>query len=124
MKNKSFVQTLTIAFVITTILVSCEMKSDDSMNMMNQENTLEAASIGNAIANMAVYNDSCQIAKIHASERLHHYDSVYHHHDSLYNHHHKTYHHGDSSHHIDWHHNEKQHHKHDSLNNDHHKRIH
>lgn len=125
MKNKSFIQLFTIAFIaITGILVSCEMKSDDTMNMMTQENTKEAANISLALSNMSLYNDSCQFAKVHAPKHFHHYDSVYHRHDSLYNHHHSTYHHGDSSHNMDWHHNTNQHHKHDSINNDHHKKNH
>lgn len=125
MKNKSFIQTLTIALIaITSISVSCK-KSDNTLNSTEQENTVEAANMDVAISNMTVYNDSCQIAKIHSSNHLHHYDSVYHHHDSLYNHHHTVYHHGDTvHHHMNWHHTTNQHHKHDSINNDHHKKIH
>lgn len=124
MKNKYFIQKLRITFiVITGTLVSCEMNSD-SINTTQQENTVEAVNMDIAISNMAIYNDSCQIAKLHSSGYLHHYDRVYHHHDSLYNYHHTIYHHGDSSHHKDWHHTTKHHHKHDSLNNDHHKKIH
>ena len=124
MKNKSFIQPFTIVFIaITVILVSCEMKSDDMM-MTERENTMESANMDIAISNMLVYNDSCVIAKLHASNHLHHYDSVYHHHDSLYKHHHTSYHHKDTSHHMNWHHTANQHHKHDSINSDHHKRIH
>ena len=125
MKNKLFIQPLIIAFIaITGILAACQTKTD-SLNTTEQENTVEAANMDIAISNMLVYNDSCVIAKLHASNHLHHYDSVYHHHDSLYDHHHTSYHHGDTvHHHMDWHHNTNQHHKHDSLNNDHHKRIH
>lgn len=124
MKNKSFIKLLLIACLsITGILTSCEMKSEDTM-MPEKENSVEAANMDIAISNMLVYNDSCVIAKLHASNHLHHYDSVYHRHDSLYNHHHSTYHYGDSSHHMDWHHNTNQHHKYDSINSDHHKKVH
>jgi hypothetical protein len=107
------------------IISSCDKETENNTTPTEQENTVESMKIDMALNSMFLYHDSCSIAKMHSSQHLHHYDSIYHHHDSLYKHHHNTYHHGDTvHHHSGWHHGTNQHHSHDSLNTAHHHSIH
>lgn len=126
MKNKLIKPELFRLLVFALFFASCD-KNADNHNMMptEQEDVSLSNSMDIAIGSMITYHDSTYLAKMHSSNHLHHYDSIYHHHDSMYNHHHTKYHHGDTAHHhTGFHHTAKQHHQHDSIVKTHHHTIH
>ena len=114
MKNLKIYSAL--VFIALTLILSCKQKNQINTIPEEQENMYDALRMDTALHHCQTYHDSVIYAQNHATNHIHHYDSIFHHHDSIYNHHHTNWHHGDTTHHhTGWHHTPTQHHHHDSL---------